>query len=372
MKYHNILTKDFLIKEYVINRNSMKKIAKMIGCNAQSIFNYLKNNNIATRTQSEAMKGVTKQSNYSKILTKKFLYKEYIINKKSIYTIAKETNINHGTVWNYLVKYNIPIRNKKFNQILTKKFLIKEYVKFRKSSTQIAKEIGCSAVTIWNYLIKYKIKIRTTAESRTKYTDILTKSFLIKEYIQNKKSCNQIAKEVGCGRSTIRRNLITCNIPRRNRTERQQGKNHPIYIDGRTNKIYYCKDCLKKGIKTEISKTGGIYNGGRCMSCSQIERLKNPKNHPCYIENLDRDYPNKFNKILKESIRERDNHVCQICGKSAKDNGRKLDVHHIDYDKNNLDPINLIALCRSCHIKSNYNREVYIEYFKILKSILIK
>ena len=41
--------------------------------------------------------------------------------------------------------------------------------------------------------------------------------------------------------------------------------------------------------------------------------------------------------------------------------------HHIDYDKNNLDPKNLISLCKSHHMKSNYNRETYIKFFRILK-----
>lgn len=48
-----------------------------------------------------------------------------------------------------------------------------------------------------------------------KYSKILTKKFLYQEYILNKKSCQQIAKELGCGISTIRRKLIKYNIKRR-------------------------------------------------------------------------------------------------------------------------------------------------------------
>ena len=80
--------------------------------------------------------------------------------------------------------------------------------------------------------------------------------------------------------------------------------------------------------------------------------------------------PHRWNEILKASIRERDNHQCQICGKSTKQNSRKLDVHHIDYDKNNLDPENLISLCLNCHRKTNGNRDIYQEYFGILKAII--
>jgi 5-methylcytosine-specific restriction endonuclease McrA len=42
---------------------------------------------------------------------------------------------------------------------------------------------------------------------------------------------------------------------------------------------------------------------------------------------------------------------------------RQLDVHHIDYDKDNLSPNNLITLCRRCHVKTNNNRDFWRNYF---------
>lgn len=53
-------------------------------------------------------------------------------------------------------------------------------------------------------------------------------------------------------------------------------------------------------------------------------------------------YCSKFNQILRERIRERDNRTCQLCG--GKENGRKLYVHHIHYDKENCNP-DLVSLC---------------------------
>ena len=72
-------------------------------------------------------------------------------------------------------------------------------------------------------------------------------------------------------------------------------------------------------------------------------------------------YPMEFCKELKELIRIRDNHTCQYCGKPESDLRRKLNVHHIDYDKKNLLPKNLISLCDSCHSKTNFNRERWIK-----------
>lgn len=60
-------------------------------------------------------------------------------------------------------------------------------------------------------------------------------------------------------------------------------------------------------------------------------------------------YPVGWNEILREDIRERDNRKCVLCGISESDLKSKLDVHHIDSNKNNLDKRNLVSLCRVCH-----------------------
>lgn len=74
-------------------------------------------------------------------------------------------------------------------------------------------------------------------------------------------------------------------------------------------------------------------------------------------------YPLKFTRSLKEVIRERDNYVCQFCGKTTKENGRRLDIHHIDYNKENLEHGNLISLCRTCHAKTNCDRSYWQKKF---------
>lgn len=78
-------------------------------------------------------------------------------------------------------------------------------------------------------------------------------------------------------------------------------------------------------------------------------------------------YPNRWNETLKKTVRERDSYTCQLC-KVTQSNliGRfkKLDVHHIDYNKENCESYNLISLCKACHQKTNFQREEWIEIFK--------
>jgi len=79
-------------------------------------------------------------------------------------------------------------------------------------------------------------------------------------------------------------------------------------------------------------------------------------------------YPLGWNKTFKEQIRRRDEYKCQICGRSEVEEIRKLCVHHIDYDKQNIEPENLASLCSSCHTKTNHNREYWKKFFAIKRA----
>lgn len=68
--------------------------------------------------------------------------------------------------------------------------------------------------------------------------------------------------------------------------------------------------------------------------------------HRNFKENKVR-HPKEFNEELKQFIRERDNHTCQICSKNLL--GQKEPVHHIDGVKSNNHSDNLILVCDSCH-----------------------
>lgn len=309
------------------------------------------------------------------ILNKKLLYQAYIKNKRPCDNIAKEYHCSASTIWRSLIENNIPIRTiseslkdrkTTYSKILTKDFLYQEYIVNKKSTYQIAKEVGFSPITIVNYLKINNIKPRNIKQAgllRHGYFKILTKQFLYQEYIKNNKTMQQIAKELKCDITTVKYYLIKHDAPIRTQSEWQIG-NKNGYKTGISLKSAFCIDCGRK-----LCKNSCYYGYKRCHKCNC--EFHSGGNHWCYIKNLIREYPNKFNKILKESIRIRDNHVCQICGKSTKKNGRKMDVHHIDYIKANLNPDNLISLCRNCHCSttSKKNRAIYIEYFKILKYI---
>jgi hypothetical protein len=71
-------------------------------------------------------------------------------------------------------------------------------------------------------------------------------------------------------------------------------------------------------------------------------------------------YPFEFNDKLKNQIRERDHHTCQLCHEYGHA------VHHIDYDKQNCSLLNLITLCIRCNFKVNFKRDYWTKYFREL------
>ena len=135
-----------------------------------------------------------------------------------------------------------------------------------------------------------------------------------------------------------------CQLPCDSRAKRckscaVRGQLNPNYKHG----LPKCIDCGK-----ELDKASQ-----RCLSCA-----KKGENHPNWQGGLHQTgYTIEFSLSLKEKIRIRDNYTCQYCSNIG------IHVHHIDYNKENCNPENLITLCNSCNIKANYNRDYWFAYF---------
>lgn len=94
-----------------------------------------------------------------------------------------------------------------------------------------------------------------------------------------------------------------------------------------------------------------------------IEKHKG-QNHPAWREDSHLPYSNDWTEDLKDAIRKRDNFACQLCSSTENNSERKHPVHHIDYNKLNCDPNNLITLCISCHAKTNFKKRDWELFFK--------
>ena len=66
-----------------------------------------------------------------------------------------------------------------------------------------------------------------------------------------------------------------------------------------------------------------------------------------------------FTSAVKKDVHVRDNLQCQVCLKKNV----LLHTHHIDYDKQDSHPMNLITLCQSCHYKTLWHKNDWLRLF---------
>lgn len=76
-------------------------------------------------------------------------------------------------------------------------------------------------------------------------------------------------------------------------------------------------------------------------------------------------YSYDFDECRKNEVRKREEFKCFLCSTEEEYLNRKLDVHHIDYNKKNSAIENLVALCSICHAqtKSTNKKDLWIYYF---------
>lgn len=188
--------------------------------------------------------------------------------------------------------------------------------------------------------------------------------------------CNKLLKEARANRCK------SCS---------KKGILHPLYKNGKPK----CIDCGEK-LKDYRSKRCWVHASKARMTnklkkflskkFKGIRRSKNTefkKGHkksptlsgelsPFYIHGQGNfPYPLCFSKRLKTEIRKRDNYKCQNCRITEKEHLKKykrvLDVHHIDYNKENCKKKNLITLCSKCNIKANTGIDYWYAYYTYLK-----
>jgi len=104
--------------------------------------------------------------------------------------------------------------------------------------------------------------------------------------------------------------------------------------------------------------------GRRCPTCAIINN--SGKNHYNWKGGISCEpYCDVWlDKEFKKSILERDNYQCQNpdCWQTSK----RLTIHHIDYNKKNCRPKNLITLCVSCNVRANKNRNYWRGFYNTI------
>jgi len=127
-----------------------------------------------------------------------------------------------------------------------------------------------------------------------------------------------------------------------------------------------CYHCKKKFFRKKCKIRSAENSGVKRKFCS----------HKCYSKWLEtpdssawrggtsfEPYTKEF-RVLREVVRQRDGYKCRLCKVPQIECFRKLDVHHIDYNKKNNELVNLISLCQKCNSHVNGNRKYWLKYFR--------
>jgi len=173
-----------------------------------------------------------------------------------------------------------------------------------------------------------------------------------------------------------------CGCGEKIKVNRRHGKekDHPIpkYTTGHhMRKREYQRTCFKDGNvpwndgkkMPELSKMRMGENNpmfgkthpskGKSRSCISREK------HPMWKGGISLDIYCEVwsDKEYKDSIKKRDGNRCL---NSMCSNGNFLGVHHINYNKKDCHPKNLISLCRSCNTKANTDRDWHQSWYEAI------
>jgi hypothetical protein len=190
---------------------------------------------------------------------------------------------------------------------------------------------------------------------------VINKKQLIFLYQNNKLPLRHIATQFKVSHVHILNLMKKLKIPRRTHSEVNTGRIISIKTRNKMSKRNKGRISPFKGKKhSELSKEK--------ISLANIVRFKNPKNHPNWCGGISKNgYPHYFNQDLKEKIRRRDFFICKNCGMTEEEHlivfGRVLDVHHIDYNKENCNEYNLISVCQGCNLRANFNRDYWTKFY---------
>jgi hypothetical protein len=131
------------------------------------------------------------------------------------------------------------------------------------------------------------------------------------------------------------------------------------YINAHIKLKYICPEEHEHNIKW-----GHWQQGHRCPTCAKLNRFGS--GNPSWKGGISCEpyCPVWTDREFKNDIKERDDYKCQNpdCWKTTN----KLVLHHIDYDKKNCNPNNLITVCNSCNIRANKDREWHTAWYQAI------
>lgn len=225
-------------------------------------------------------------------------------------TIAREFKMSPTTIYNILARNNIPIRDYVEAHSNGKRCRPIKNLPPAESIPPLCK-CGCGELVIWNqHKNRWNLYVEGHYRRDAPYKH---PDWLRQEYIDKHRSMQEIGGEMGVTMDTIR------------------------------------KFMRKFGIKPRTTQETLIAN----------ESMRGSKN-PAWKGGIAKwQYAPSWKRIAHD-IRKRDGYTCQICKTQFPKSSKLLHVHHMDGDKFNNIPSNLMTVCATCHPKGKRKENGFI------------
>lgn len=249
-----------------------------------------------------------------------------------------------------LFKYNMA--KQYFTQLQDKEWLQEQYVNNGRTYDDIAEEIGCTKHGVYHAIKRFGIQSRKRI---SKYAQLNDKDWLRRMYLDELLSTKQIAALVGSTEGNVHSALTVMGIKTRGYKEGWAAR----FPDGRFGDAAanwkggypICEVCLERTKRRDAV---------RCKSCEGLNKVgANNVNWKGGItpENV-RIRSSKEYIAWRNAVFERDDYTCRFCGaRSGKGDHVVINADHIKpfayFPELRLDLNNGRTLCEPCHKKTD-------------------
>lgn len=225
------------------------------------------------------------------------------------------------------------------------------------STRDIAEKFDCNNTTILDWLERHGIEKRGKGCAR-EYPELQDERFLRTHYVEQEKTANEIADELGCGVSDVTGWLRKHGIAVTNghiQELRDKDLLRELYVEQELSMAAIGEklDCDPRAVNKWLNRHG-IETRKPGYGSHSGENNPNWRGGSRQTKNYGETWPEQREKAL-----ERDGYECRGCGLSNEEHlekySRSLSVHHVvpvdEYDDvadaHTLE--NLVSACKSCH-----------------------
>lgn len=232
---------DWLREQYVENERSTVEIAEEFDVTAAAVSYRLRKFDIETRSISDANISVPDE-----LQDPDWLRDQYWNKGHNTIDIGEKLDVPQQTVWKWMEKHGLerrslgPISEGDTAQLKDSEWLREQYWKYGRSTIDIAEELGVSDNAVARWMEKHGIERRSLSEAfsdadKSDLDKLQDPDWLREQYIENERSSNDIAEEIGVSGSTVLKRMEELGISSRSTTEAQKKADHNLADERLTN-----------------------------------------------------------------------------------------------------------------------------------------